>query len=70
MKTPLKMATLLMALMFAVQGCALYISDRDHHRHFRHRWHSSVEQSPQPMTHDLQAKNVIDRPQMDQGTAD
>jgi hypothetical protein len=69
MKNPLKMAALLMALMFAVQGCAVFVGD-DHfrHRRFRHRgWHSSLEQSNQPMTQNQLAKNVIDQQQVDKG---
>ena len=69
MKNPLKKAALLLALIFAVQGCAVFIGDDGfRHRRFHHkRWHSSIEQSTQPVTHDPLAKNNQDQRQMDKG---
>jgi hypothetical protein len=47
----IKMLLLLLSLVFATQGCAVFIGTDDyHHRHYYHHWHgSSPQQSPQVM---------------------
>ena len=46
----LKVFMVIVALIFATQGCAVFVRDDDHyyHRPYRH-WRSSVEQSTQAM---------------------
>ena len=41
----LKRAVVLLAIVFAVQGCAIFVSDRDDFHHYREHWrheHSSM----------------------------
>ncbi len=47
----LKILMIALALVFATQGCAVFVRDSDHHHRYRHHrdWRSSVEQSTQPM---------------------
>jgi hypothetical protein len=40
----------ILALVFATEGCAVFVRDNDHHYRHRYRhWRSSVEQSNQAM---------------------
>ncbi len=47
----LKIWMIALALVFATQGCAVFVRDHDHHHRYRHHrdWRSSVEQTTQSM---------------------
>ena len=59
MKLQTKIASLLLALAFFSQGCAVFIDDDFHrNRHFRRHRHGSLEQPYQDMAHSRMAFNA------------
>jgi hypothetical protein len=56
----IKILTIALALVFAIQGCAIFVRDKDRHYRYRHHrdrdWHSSVEQPTQPVVQVTQSK--------------
>jgi hypothetical protein len=53
-----KIITLLLAMAFFSQGCAVFIGDDFHHRHFRHHRYGSLQAPHQEMVWSQVALNT------------